>query len=535
MSKILAYIGLHFKLTFRKDKKSDIKSNIITFILGLITCAVVLVLCRYLFGIINKQILQEVSAQKFSNLLVSLIEVVLIIVGVFLEIKFFLKPSDIHITARFPLSTLQLFIAQLFIVYIYLFVISFLLIIPLMVVFGASVGLLSITFILKLFLATLFAPLIPFAIATLFVVPTMYILTILENKNITKLILFLIFLAVAFFLYSRVLNFLAEYYVHQRVDANQKNLIVVFINSLNNGWNFFGYVNNLIFGTQLFKSLGIIISATIVILAIGILISIPLYSKTRENVLEGKQSIFSKRTQISKDSAFVAIFKNEFKNIIRTHTYAYFYLGISIITPVMVFLTNILIQKVGTAQIGSTIVFGISLLIVLVFMSMISSFSASAISREGKEFYITKIVPVSYKTQLLAKGLLNAIVSIGALIISLIILCSMNFISVLQCLIVFITSLLASIGVILNGFNLNVRYPNINKFKGGEESQTNTTITMFIGFLLSAIEGLVAIVLSFFLNLTYIYLIIIGVSIIYAVINILIFNFTVNKKYSEIE
>lgn len=535
MSKIWTYIGLHFKLSFRKDKKEDVKSSVITIIMGALTCAVLLVLCYFLFSVINEQILQEVTAQKFSVLIVSLIEVVLIVVGVFLEIKFFLKPNDVHITARFPLSSVQLFISQLLIVYFYLFAISFLLLFPIMMIYGASIGIISFIFVLRLFLTLFLAPLVPFAVASLFVIPTMFILTKLESKNILKLVLFLILLAVGFFLYSRILNFLADYYVHQHVDAEKKNLIVVLINSLNNGWNFLGYPNNLIYGSQILKSLGVIFAVTIVVLTLGILASIPLYSKTRENILEGKQSIFSKKTQLTKDSAFSAIFKNEFKNIIRTHTYAYFYLGVSIITPVMVFLTNMIIQKIGTAQVGSSIVFGVSLLIVLVFMSMINSFSASAISREGKEFYITKIIPVSYKKQLLAKGLLNAIVSTGALIISLVILCSMNFISVLQGMIIFIIALLLSVGIIFNGFNINVRNPSINKSKVGEESQTNTTIAMLLGFVISAIEGLIAIVLSFFINLNFVYLLATGITLIYFVVNVLIFNFTINKKYAKIE
>lgn len=535
MSKILAYIGLHFKLSFRKDKKEDIKSVIITLVMGLLTCGAVIILCRYLFSIINKQILQEVSPQKFSVLLVSLIEVVLIIVGIFLEIKFFLKPSDALITARFPISSSQLFIAKLLIVFIYLSVISFCLILPIMIIYGASVGIVSFAFILRLIGTSLLSPLIPFALASLFAIPTMYVLTKLENKNILKLILFLLILGLAFFLYSRILNFLAEYYINQSVNADRKNLIIVFANSLNNGWNFFVYLNNLIFGREILKSLAVVLSVTVVILTLGILASIPLYKRVRDNMLEGKGSIFSKKTQLTKDDAFLAIFKNECKNIMRTHTYAYFYLGVSIVTPLMVFLTNALIQKIGNAQMGGTITFGISLLIVLVFMSMINSFSASAISREGNKFYITKIIPVSYKRQLLAKGLLNALISIGALLISIIILCSMKYISILQGFIVFVIAILVSLGIILNGFNINVRNPKVSRAKAGEESQTNSTLVMLIGFCLSAVEGLIAIVLSFFLQFGYVYLITLVLAIIYFITNVLVFHFTINKKYAKIE
>lgn len=533
MRKVLTYIGLHFRLQFRSEQKSDVKSKIATIFMTVATCAVVLLLSKYLFDIISRQILTEVSPEQFSVLIFLIAEIALVIVGVVLEIKFFLKPQDIQVSARFPMSSFSLFVSQLIIVYIYLLGFAFLGLMPIMSIYVWSAGILSAAFFGQLLLAVLFAPLIPFAFATILVVPTMFIMVALKNQNTVKLIIFLLFLIGAFVLYNYVLNFLAEYYVHQKVNSATRNSVVSFVAMLNNGWNFFSYVNNLAFGTEILKSIGIILSISVVVLGIGIGISIPVYAKVRESVLEGKKGIFKKRTKINSNNAFVAIFKKEFKEILRTHTYAYFYLGVALTTPVMVLLTNRLIQKVGEAQIGGNIAFGISILVVLAFMCMINSFSATAISREGKHFYITKIVPVDYRTQLLSKALLNALISVGALLVSVIILCSMNFISVLQAFVVFVVALLVALGVIFNGFNLNLRFPALKS--GGEGNQTNITITMFIGFVISALEGVVAIVLSFIVELQFIYLILVAVAMIYALVNALVFAFTANKKYAGIE
>lgn len=535
MSQILTYVGLHFKLALKKDKKSDSKSEITTLIIGLLTCAVLLFLFRYLFGIINKQMLSEITPQKFSILIISIIELALILFGIVFEIKFFLKPKDINLTACLPLSSTQLFIAQLLIVYVYLLAISFLLIMPIMIIYSISAQIISVVFVLRLIPACLLAPLIPFAFATLFVVPVAYIMTLIEDKNWLKLILFLILLAVSFFIYSKFLNFLADYYIYQRVDANAKNLIANFINAIDKEWIFSTYVNNIIFGTQVWKYIGLVLAVFIAVLAIGIVVAIPIHKKMRINVIEGNRKSVYKATKLTQDNAFVSIFKNEFKSVVRTRTYAYFYLGVAIITPVMVLLTNNLIHKVGTAQIGSSIVFGISLIIMLVFMCIINSFSASAISREGREFYITKIIPVGYKTQLLAKGLLNQIISLGVLILSTIILYCMHFVSALQGLVVFAVSLITSIGLIINGFNINVVNPSINKREHGEESQVNSSLTMVIGFSISALDGILAIVLQFFVCEAVIYLILIAISLVYAIVNIVVFHFTIDKKYSQIE
>lgn len=534
MRKILTYIGLHFRLQFGRDKTADKKSIATTIVMGIAACVVILFLAKYLFDIIAKQFGGAMSSREISVVVVTVIEVVLIVLGISLEIKFFLKPEDLKISARFPMSSLSLFVAQLLIVYIYLLIISVVGLLPIMLIFGWSTGVLSGAFVGWLVLAIFFAPMIPFSIATILVVPTMLILTLLDNQNVIKLLLFLVVIAGLFVLYSIFLNFLAEYYVHQRVDSSMQNGIISLVSSMNNGWNFFLYLNNILFGTEVLKSIGIILSIFVVLLGAGIGISIPAYSRVRENVLEGKRGVFSKKSNLSHDNAFWAIFKKEFKQIIRTHTYAYFYLGIAITTPVMVFLTNSILQKIGEAQIGSSVAFGVSILVVLAFMSMINAFSASSISREGREFYITKIVPVSPRTQLLSKGLLNAVVSFGALLVSVIILCSMKFITVVEGLVVFVVGLSMALGIIFNGFNINLRHPNLTA-SDGEGSQANGTLTMFLGFLLSAVVGVISIVMIFLVEMKYIYLIIMFLTIIYAAINFVVFFLTANKKYSQIE
>lgn len=535
MEKILTYIGLHFRLQFGRDKKADKKSVVITALMGIAACVVVLFLSKYFFDIINAQFGSRISPQSFSVVVMTIVELVLVVLGVSLEIKFFLKPDDIHISARFPMSALSLFVSQLLIVYVYLLGVSIVGLIPLMTIFGWSAGILSGAFVGWLVLAAFFAPMIPFAVATILVVPTMFLLTLLDNQNIAKLIIFLIVLAGLFVLYSFVLNFLAEYYIHQKVDSKTQDAVVAFVGILNNGWNFFVYPGNILFGAEVLKSIGIILAISIVLLGAGIGISIPIYSRVRENILEGKRGIFSRKTKLTNDCAFWAIFKKEFKQIIRTHTYSYFYLGIAITTPVMVFLTNNILQKIGEAQIGSGVAFGVSILVVLAFMSMINSFAASSISREGNQFYITKITPTSPRLQLLSKGLLNVYVSFGALLVSVVILCCMKFITVVEGVVVFVTGLEIALGIIFHGFNLNLRNPSLTPSSSGEGSQTNGTILMFVGFLLSAIVGGFSMIMSFLLEFKFIYLIIVFVGVLYAAINVLIFFLTANKKYARIE
>lgn len=535
MGKIFTYIGLHFKLNFRKDKNVDKKSNILTTIMGIVVIVVGLMLFKYLFSIINKQFFREITSLDFSIILYSIIGCILIVFGISKEIKLFLNAKDTQIVARLPMSSLSLFVANLIIVYLYLLSISVLIINPLMIMFVSTMKVISFGVVMGIILSSILAPLIPFAIATILVVPTMYILVALQNRNITKLIIFLVILICLFVLYSIFLNFLAEYYINQSVNTESKDEIVGVILSFNNIWNFLSYPAHIAFGDGLFINIFFLLFTGFILSSLGIVIAIPVVDRIRRAQLEGARKALTRKTKLTKDSPISAILKKEFKEIIRIHTYAYFYLGIAIVMPIMVLITNSIIRKVGDAQMGGDIAFGVSILVVLAFVSMINSFSGSALSREGKEFYVTKIIPVDFRKQLLAKGILNMLISAIAVIMSAIILLSMKFVTIADCAILVLIALLLTIGIIFNGLNINVRKPNISTETSGSESQTNSLVTMFVGLIISAVEGVFAILLSFFIDVGYVYLLLISISCIYALISTLIFIFTANNKYFRIE
>lgn len=535
MQKIAVFIGLHMRLQWGKDVKSDKKGQISSLIIGLITCAVLLVLLKYFLDVLLAQFSANIAPADVSTLLITVVSVVLVFFGVSMQVKYLLKPFDIVITARFPMSSFQMFLAQTTMVYIYMQILAFVMLTPVMLIFGWSAHLLTGAYVGRILLAVILTPMLPFVLATFLAIPTMFVLTLLENHNFIKLTIFIAALVGTFVLYNYILNILANYYIHQRLDQNTLDIWSRFIGALNAKYNPFILIKGIVFNQAMGKCvLCIALFLTGGVLA-GYSAAKPVYDRVRIKSLEGNRSAFNKKTKITSDNAVSAIIKKEFKEIMRTHTYAYFYLGVAITTPVMVFLCDRLVEKVGEAQLGSLVSFGVSAMVIMIFMSMINSFSASAISREDKAFYITKIIPVDFRKQLLAKGILNFAVSVGALLISLIILATLEFVSPLQIGVILIAALVGTVGLIANGFNINLRHPNIGSKTNGEINEINVTRMLFIGLLFSGIEGFMALVLSFLLEQKFVYVIVTMCALLYAVINIVIFLTTANKKYSSIE
>lgn len=535
MTRIWHYVSLHFRLQTEPDQKGDKKGRATTAIIALITAAIMLGLMKYFFDMMVNQLGDVVASADFSAVIFTVMEILLTIVGVSFEIKCLLKPFDAKITARFPMSSFQMFVAELVMVYVYLQVLSTVGYFAIMTIFGWSAHLFSIKFLLRTLLMSLFAPMLPFAVATVLAVPVMYLLSVLENHNVIKLILFILMLAAAFLLYNYVLDLLAEYFIHQKVADDTKATLSGIVGAFNGKFNPATLLKNIVFGQSLALSYGVTVGASAVILAIGLAIAKPVYDKVRLQTLEGRGKFFKKQTKFTSESAFWAIIKKEGKDILRTNTYAYFYLGVAITTPVMVYFCSRLVNKVGSAEIGLGVSYGVCVLVLVAFMAMINSFSATAISRENLTFYITKTAPISARKQLFAKGILNFVVAVGALLVSATIMITLEFLPIEQIGVVFATSLISSVGLIARGFNVNLKYPCLQSTTSGEISETNVTRMLFVGILLCILEGGGSLVLSFLTDVVYVYVLDLTVATVFASVEVIKFMKNANKKYYNIE
>lgn len=535
MDRMLAYIRLHLRLQLTKDQKADKKGDIITMLIALATGVVMLFLLKYFFDMLVNQFSEAGNVAEFSTLIFTLVEIVLTVYCVSLEIKCLLKPFDLKISARFPMSSFQLFVSELAIVYINLQFMTIMTFLPMTLIFGWSTGVIGGVYVGRVILATLFVPILPFAIGTVLAVPSMYVSALLENHGFIKLLLFIGVLVGALILYNYLLDLLAEFFIHKRIEEETKQVMTNFVVGINSVYNPAVLIKNIVYDFGTWKSIGITIGLGAGFFLVGLAIAKPVYDSVRIQIMEGKGRLFAKSTNYTADTAFGAILKREFKEIMRTNTYAFFYLGVAITTPVMVFFCDRLVTKFGNAQIGGDIAYGVSILVLLAFMTMINGFTASAISREKETFYITRITPMRYSLQLLAKGVLNLCVAMGALIISLVIITHLKFVTSMEAFILFIMCFFGAIGMIANGFNLNLRAPNLQTSTSGEVSQTNMTLFMLIGLLFSALEGSIALVLSYLTEHWYAYIANAAITFIYFAVNVLVFVFTADKKYERIE
>lgn len=534
MDKIKAYVRLHMRLMRTKSTSSK-KSRVASALLMFVTCVVMLFLFKYFLEMVNDQFGEHVDIANFSTVLLTVVEILLTVACISYEIKGLLKPSDLKIVARFPMSSFQTFVAELIIVFLEMLILSVGICVPLLLVFGWATDMLSATFVLRTVLASFFVVFLPFGLGTLLTVPVMYAKSAIQNLNWLKILLFVLVLSGALVLYDYVLNLLAEYFIHQRISEETIAVMTNFI-AFMNGWvNPCVLIKNIAVKGNWWLSIIIVVGVGLALTAVGLFVAKPVYDKVRLHELEGRAKLFGVKCKYTSNGPFAAILKKEFKDIIRTGTFAYYYLGVAITTPVMVFFCNRLVNKVGEAQVGGNVAYGVSVLVLLSFMAMINSFSAQAISREKETFYITKLTPYTFRAQLMSKAVINLVVATGALLISVYVIARLQFLTVGQSFLVFGLSFVSALGMILNGFNLNLVNPDLASSTNRDAGQTNMNTLMVLGLFFAVIQGGLAIVLDFLKSSELVYIINSAITVVYAIVNVFVFVFTAEKKYTKIE
>lgn len=532
---MLDYIRLQLKLKWGFNRNNSKKNAILTSCSMILAAAICLALVWGLTYVLKASIV--VSAKRLAVMFLTILVIGLTVFATGMQVNRLYRPADLNITARFPLSPFKIFISSLILNYIDLCIYSAIFLVPIMLVFGWAMGCFSFAFIGGIILGVIFLPTIPFALSIFLAIPIMYISEFLKKHNIIKLVLFIVFLVALFTLYYFILTALAKFFIHRNLEEGTLGIWKAILSALDSFYNPAYYIGNVMFFEKFWLGLGVTVGVTLILAGTGIVLAKFVYQKIRKNMLESGTAAVKRNSKLDDYGSGRAILRHTFLEILHTKSYSFFYLGVAISTPVMVFFCDRLVSMVGTAYLGKGVNFGASMLVISVFMAMISSFAATVLSIEGKNFYITKLVPVSYRKQLLLKNVINISVSLGALLISAILLIALQFVSILELLVIVICEILFVIGLVFNGTNLNLINPNIKPKANGEPEEINVTYMLMIGFLISALFGALSLVLPKYIEAgtIIVYFVIIGIALVYALVNFLVFYFTANKKYRKIE
>jgi len=513
-----------FKTLFRLELKSrfgtrgDSKPIATALKITLFVVLFALVYFLYIFGVIQLVAMFDLYNMntEFLVLFIALSMLILVVFGISSVIKNLFRSGDNELLMRFPVSAGAVFASKISILVMYQVIFTIVVELPVFIVFGLTTAqtwsYYALMPVIMIFMITL-----PLAVSNLLAIPVMQISSRTKNMFTLSLLVSVIMVAVGFAIYMRIIQGVVDYMKEEAMSFFSKDTMVIVSKAAKYIYpaNFFVYM--LIGERRILSSL--ISLAVVAAFVIGaVFLNKKHFLNTILRDIEGNGVTFTKVTKNKVKKPTLSIFYREFLEIFRSSNYSFQYLCMAVAAPVMVYYCNKLAATMGENSIGAVIVPALALMVMLVFCSIILSFAASSISREGENFYLTKIVPVGYKTQVLIKLALYMFVSTLSILVTAIVIWVTGQVSAKFAFGAFGIAFLVSVAVTCFAVRLDTTRPQFAVGGDGELSVGNisTFVTLFVGFAISVLYGLFGMVGIFLWGETMTFLILGGVSLLLA-------------------
>ena len=419
--------------------------------------------------------------------------------------------GDNELLLRFPVNGKEILLAKSIYCFIHNVVINLLIMIPVCAIYGA-VSSAPVGFYFVAIAVMIVAIPLPYAIANLLAIPVMMLMNLVKNQFLLVLILLIAAICGVFILYMTALSGVLEYMRDEGEGMFSPEVMSIFRNFADGAYPFRWYAMLLggWFSGYSAKDAGL---AFLYIFLITAAISVAAYFVTTRTYykiiligIETEKVSFQKKIPNIRRSVFGTLLHREFFLILRSFNYSFQYLAMAVAAPVMVYYCNDLAATMGKNTVGAAIVPGLTLLVIIIFSAIIVSFASTSISREGSAFYHTKIVPVSYTTQILAKLVLYAAVGTASVVLSTVVVAAAfgteeagRLLTSLDIGCIFIISEMITLALTCLAIASDVKSPTFNVAGDGEmvSANKNMVLSLVVGIVVAALFGVFTMIFSF--------------------------------------
>lgn len=471
----------------------------------------------------------------------------MILFGILYVVSIYYYAEDTENLISLPIKPSQILASKFVLVVIYEYFIEFFTILPVLIAYGIKMH--SVMFWIYSVIVYLFLPVIPVVICSIITMIVMSFTGIIKNKDAFKVISGVIIIAIAM-----GFSFVSQGIGKGSSKAGDHEIADLFINNkdkINAAGNAFPTARipswSLIESNSLKGLLFLIIFIAVSVLFFYIftIIGQGLYFKGAIGINES--SSFSKKiseTEFSKitikRSKLKAYVFKELKLLIRTP--AYFLnciLSGVILPPLMV----VLILTPEKAELTKHFTFGPVVFVVAcgtigLFCSL-NSVTATAVSREGKNLYICRYIPMEVSTQVWAKVLSGIVVNVIGCILTIITGGIILKIPPAGLIMIFIVSIFATTLISFIGIMIDITMPKLSwdNETAAVKNNLNVMLNMIASLVIfgAVTTGAIILALNLKMEVTGIFILMI---IIYVILDIIMFCIVQGpgvKAFSKIE
>lgn len=407
------------------------------------------------------------------------------------------RKSDKNIFLRLPIKQSTLFLSKFAALLLWNYVTAFFLIIPINAIFFIVLKP-GVEFWIHTAIVYLLLPLAAFLVATLLIVPYVYVINFLSRRYFLSFITVSALVVGAFLVYSRFLSALQQLFETKSIKFLFGKAFVDFLQAVSR----FSYPANALahiaLGEKMLESLIIAGSVALVSLIIAFLSTRALYKltlyKNPPHVKRGRRRFIRRR------SVRGGLMHKEFINVFREPKHMFSYFSIALAMPFMVYCCYTLFDTLLFNAFSLRFGFGLALMVILVFTILTNTFCATNVTRDGISALKAKIFPIKASKILSAKVHFCFIISSLSIIASAAVLYFFVKLKLEDVLLAMGIGIVFSLSQILIATKMDLKHAVLTASPAEIAKSSNRTIVKVIsvGLFFALIIGIVTLFISLF-------------------------------------
>ena len=495
----------------RSRKSSDIPGKLLSLVLA---AAIVTFACFVLKRFADMYLGIEVNRVEapYTRLyeLTTAIYAVLIVVnalgGVRIINRSIFGSDDLRIFVTLPVPSDAMYLAKMAVAYIKQFVFGFFTVLPVNITLATCLPV-DAQFYGMTVLILFFMPLISLAIGSVFALPVHMLTSAISSRYVISLIVATGVTALAFWLYSEVLDFIANLIstgdARYFFDAETMREIARVTGKLFPA----SCIADMLLTSDAGEGFGWVLLVTAALTAAGVLIGRLMLIPAAQDKLFSLNSrhVYKGRGMPSPRSKFATFMRKEFVQVLRTPSYAFRYFSTAVIMPLMVYFCMDIFSELVGMLVFVDCNLEIAVFLIVMFGILTNTYCAGNISRDGEFFFTMKTLPVNYRTVIGAKVAFCFIGSTVATTVSVALIGGLGYVTPWQTVYLLAVTLAVSAAQSCFATRRDLGHPRFASAENtnADEGDSTVSVLVIIGLVVSAVIGVVALYSGIYLKLTY--------------------------------
>lgn len=443
--------------------------------------------------------------------------VLIIVFGVMYILSEFYFSDNIEELIPLPISQRKLIVAKFLSILVFEYIFAAFIFLPILIIYGVGQGM-GLLYVLLSFLVFLTIPVLPLSLITALIMLLMQSASLKGRKDMLQIVFVFIGIAVIF---GVQIWFTSQLGNGDEVDFQ---LLMNTMLTNNEGFlNIIGYIMPTSFfmawtlnkiTLMSFAWVGALLGITLLSSALMVAIGERVYIKSivsGKSMKKGKRLSGAQRSKAlgKKSHGAMAVFTMDLRLLLRTPVYFFNNVSIVIIAPLCIWISFAFIEippedLQGMQEFfrGMPILINFLLIAFFIFFGGTSATTATTFSREGKASWLTRMIPVTARDQIVGRtGVAMLIQSLG--IVFTIISIQFIFPLTLSTLLVtVILGILGSLPILLFGLFMDMNRPLLNwdNPQKAIKNNMNVVITLFVGMAYTGLLIGVCGLLGYFIN-----------------------------------